>query len=56
MNLGSYKPLQPGCLEYPKDDNLVCSKCGKTNNLLALRKQVEAQTGKSVIIKSEETK
>jgi hypothetical protein len=42
------KPLQPGALRFPSNDILICNQCHATNNLLALRRQVELQTKKKV--------
>ena len=49
-NLGVSKPLQPGSLKFPIIDNMfACPKCNSANNILAIRIQVEAQSGKKIV-------
>ena len=38
------QPMQPGAERSPPNDNLVCSQCGMSHNLAALRRQLELQT------------
>lgn len=50
MNLDKHSPLQPGNMAYPVATNIVkCPRCGRDNNLLPIRLQVEAQSGKKVV-------
>jgi hypothetical protein len=42
------QPLQPGAERFPSNDMLVCNQCGMSNNLLALRRQLELQTRRKV--------
>ena len=50
MNLGKHKQLQAGHLAYPVATNILkCQRCGRDNNLLPMRLQVEAQSGKKVV-------
>lgn len=37
-------------LQYPKNDNLICGNCKTNINLAPLRLQIEAQTGKKIIL------
>ncbi len=50
MNLNSHQPLNPGFVPYPVATNLIkCPRCGRDNNVLPARLQVEAQSGKKVV-------
>ena len=50
VNLGQAAPLQPGSLAYPLDnDTFKCPKCGVENNLLPIRLQIEAQSGRKAV-------
>ena len=50
MNLDKHSPLQLGHQPYPVATNILkCPKCGRDNNLMAIRLQVEAQTSKKVV-------
>jgi len=50
INLGKHTPLAPGFMAYPIATNVVkCPRCGRDNNLLPIRLQVEAQSGKKVV-------
>jgi hypothetical protein len=42
------QPLQPGAERFPSNDILICNQCHATNNLVALRRQVELQTKRKV--------
>jgi len=42
------QPLQPGAVKFPGNDNLICNQCGMSHNLVALRRQLELQTGRKV--------
>jgi len=42
------QPLQPGAERFPSSDILVCSQCGMSHNLVALRRQLELQTRRKV--------
>jgi hypothetical protein len=48
-NLGRARPLQEGCLPFPKDDAFRCPGCGAETHLGDLRRQVEAQARKPVV-------
>jgi hypothetical protein len=47
-DLDSQKPLQPGCIRFPDDDNLACTKCHQIMQLGPLRANLEKQTGRKV--------
>jgi hypothetical protein len=50
MNLGQHNPLEPGHIAYPVATNVFkCPRCGRDNNLLPIRLQAEAQSGKKVV-------
>lgn len=50
MNLGKHNNLRPGFIPYPVATNVIkCPLCGRDNNLMAVRLQVEAQSGKKVV-------
>lgn len=50
MNLGKHNNLRPGFIPYPVATNVIkCPRCGRDNNLMAVRLQVEAQSGKKVV-------
>ena len=50
INLDKHEALQPGYLAYPIATNILkCPRCGRDNNLLPIRLQVEAQSGKKVV-------
>jgi ClpP class serine protease len=42
------QPLQPGLERFPANDILICTQCHTSNNLLALRRQIELQTKRKV--------
>ncbi|MCU1240977.1 MAG: hypothetical protein JWO71_1703 [Candidatus Acidoferrum typicum] len=42
------QPLQAGAERFPSNDILVCNQCHATNNLVALRRQIELQTKRKV--------
>jgi hypothetical protein len=42
------QPLQPGTERFPSNDILICNQCHTSNNLVALRRQVELQTKRKV--------
>lgn len=48
-NFGDPKPIQPGCVPFPKDNKLKCPKCGTEHNLTDARRQLEAQAKKPVV-------
>jgi len=48
-NLGAAHPLQHGLAAYPKNNVLLCPKCGAPNNLVNARRQIEAQTKKTIV-------
>lgn len=43
-------PLVFGAQPYPKNNRLKCPRCGVETELLNLRQQLEAQTGKKIVI------
>jgi len=50
INLGKHEALQPGYVAYPVATNILkCPRCGRDNNLLSIRLQVEAQSGKKAV-------
>lgn len=49
-NLGTAHPLQPGCAPFPADNAFVCPGCGAQTDLGDLRRQLEAQAKKPVVI------
>jgi len=49
-NLDKESPIQPGVEPYPTTDNtFVCPKCKVSNNILPIKLQIEAQSGKKVV-------
>lgn len=42
------QPLQPGVERFPSNDILICNHCHSSNNLVALRRQLELQTKRRV--------
>jgi hypothetical protein len=42
------QPLQPGAERFPSNDILICNQCRASNNLVAMRRQVELQTKRKV--------
>jgi len=49
-NLESTSPLTPGLEPFPVIDSIyVCKKCGSRHNLLPIRLQIEAQSGKIIV-------
>jgi len=50
VNLGQTAPLQPGSLAYPLENDIFkCPNCGVENNLLPIRLQIEAQSGRKAV-------
>jgi len=49
-NLEVHQDIQLGCIPYPVSDNIfICPHCGKKSNILQVKTQLEAQTGKKVV-------
>lgn len=48
-SLNEKQPLQQGCSEFPKDNKYMCPGCKAENNLSELRRQIEAQTKKTIV-------
>ncbi|MGP8200205.1 MAG: SDH family Clp fold serine proteinase [Limisphaerales bacterium] len=48
-NLDVSAPIPPGCLAFPADNVLKCPSCGADINMMSIRLQLEAQTGKKII-------
>lgn len=49
-NIGKTKPLQKGNLPYPLKDNIFkCPNCNSQNNILPIKLQIEAQSGKNLV-------
>lgn len=48
-NLGSPKPIQPGCVAFPGNNKLACPSCGIEHDLTDARRQLEAQARKPVV-------
>ncbi|MGH9866123.1 MAG: hypothetical protein ACRD4H_11975, partial [Candidatus Acidiferrales bacterium] len=42
------RPLQQGVERFPSNDILICNQCHASNNLVALRRQIELQTKRKV--------
>lgn len=42
------KPLRPGAVRFPSNDVLICDQCHASNNLVAMRRQVELQTRRRI--------
>lgn len=49
-NLEEGVPLEPDAQAWPQDDKLVCSDCGSDIDLSQPKQQIEAATGKKVVI------
>ena len=50
INLGNHVALEPGYIAYPIATNVVkCPRCGRDNNVLSIRLQAEAQSGKKAV-------
>lgn len=49
-DLGTKKPLKPGCEPFPADAKLKCRSCGTEIDLAVARRQIEAQTKQPVIV------
>ncbi len=50
VNLGQAHPLQEGCQPFPADGIFKCPSCGAPHNLADLRRQLEMQTKRSVMV------
>ena len=49
-NIEKHADPQPGTVPYPIDDNIFkCPHCQSSNNILPIRLQIEAQSGKRVV-------
>jgi hypothetical protein len=48
-NLGRAKPIQPGCQPFPPKNRFRCPSCGTESDLSDLKRQIEAQTKKTVV-------
>lgn len=48
-NIGKTHPLEPGCIAFPTDNKLNCTKCGNLLDLLELRRQLEGQAKGKVV-------
>ncbi len=49
-NLDKSMALKKGLIPYPVSDNILrCTNCGTENNLMPLRLQIEAKTGKKIV-------
>lgn len=49
-NLGANSPLQNGNVPFPLKDNLLlCPRCKGLNNILPIKLQIEAQSGKKIV-------
>jgi len=49
INMGQLFPLQSGAIFFPPNNIYRCKTCNAESNLLGLRQQIEAQTGKKII-------
>jgi len=50
LNFAKGQTLEPGCIAYPKDDLLKCPNCGEEHNLSGMRKKVEMDLKKGVVL------
>jgi len=50
VNLQPNRPLEPGCIPFPSDNQFTCPKCRTQHDLADARRQIEAQTGKQVVL------
>jgi len=49
-NVGKMSPIKNGHFPYPIKDNVfVCPKCKAANNILPIKLQIEAQSGKKIV-------
>ncbi len=49
-NIGKSSPIQNGNVPFPLRDNIfICPKCKTANNILPLKLQIEAQSGKKIV-------
>jgi hypothetical protein len=48
-NLMTHSDLNPELIPFPADNILRCPNCGLENNLMPIRLQIEAQTGKKIV-------
>lgn len=49
-NINKHTALQPGNLPYPIKDNIFqCPSCKLTSNILSIKLQIEAQSGKKIV-------
>ena len=49
INLGQDAPLANGAIPFPANNIYRCRSCNSESNLLGLRQQIEAQTGKKIV-------
>jgi predicted RNA-binding Zn-ribbon protein involved in translation (DUF1610 family) len=50
VNLNNHSDLKEGYLPYPVDNNIIqCPNCGRENNIMPIRLQIEAQTHKKIV-------
>lgn len=49
-NLGRKRPLQEGSIPFPRDNTFKCPNCGLESDLGDLRKRLEAQSGKRIVV------
>lgn len=49
-NLGKKSPLQEGCIPWSTNDRVKCPGCGADHDLTGPRRQIEAQSGKKVVV------
>lgn len=50
VNVGAPSALKPGLVPFPADSKLECPSCKKVVDLSPYRAQIEAQTGKPIVI------
>src|SRR5260221_6194940 len=48
-NFVSGAPIEPGCIPFPTNNVFQCPSCGVQQNLVDLRRQIEAQFKKSIV-------
>jgi hypothetical protein len=49
-NINRHSEIQSGNIPYPIKDNVfICPKCGSANNILPIKLQIEAQSGKKIV-------
>ena len=50
LNLEKGIPIEEGCVRYPPGGQLACTNCGEVMNLAEVRRQVEMQAKREVVL------